>query len=780
MPEPSRHRLPRPALWIAIPIFGLAVIVVAMLGVGASSWLALGVGALGAFAIGCVAEHRLARVIDSIAAIAGGDRYTSLPELIGDGALRAFAPTAESIRGALLEADTLAVDQRRRETEARLHHAGRLFFTGNFRRAIDEVVNAFTSAGERIRGTAKDLAQTNRLMAQQVTESADAAAQAAEDVAGVAAAARDVQALAINSGRHVEEARAATRRTVTELARADETMRNLGLAAGRIEQVIKLIQAIAKQTSLLALNATIEAARAGESGRGFAVVAAEVKDLSHRTEIATKDISAQIHDIQHAVSETAEAIVAVDRSVAAMGQVNETVTALMEQQIAQLDLIGTEAMKVASTVSEALPGIKSVVTDVTLAGDAVLSTADDLITRAQSLTAQVTRYFSDLDHGSIKVGVLHSLSGTLTTSERPLQQIIVMMIEKLNRAGGLLGRPVEAAIMDPRSDNEAYAEQAESLLRDHKVAAIFGCWTSASRKRVLPVLSKYDGLLFYPSQYEGEEQSPHVVYTGATPAQQAIPAVDHLIGLGRRRFFLLGTDYVYPRTTNAIIRGYLGSRGIGDDAVDELYVPFGEKVFAETVHRMRKFAGREGAIVATLSGDSNVHFFRERAKQGLDADILPVMSLSLGEAELPALTERKLIGHMVAWNYLHRLDTPENRAFIAQWRDFIGDAEASTNDPMEACWIGFQLWAQAVADAGTTDMKAVRRALAGRSIRAPSGFDVRFDTETQHLHKPAIIGRFDDRNVIEPVWNSDGLIAPEPRSRWLAKNAEQPALRKAS
>jgi urea transport system substrate-binding protein len=582
----------------------------------------------------------------------------------------------------------------------------------------------------------------------------------------------------------VEEARAANTRTVTELARADETMRNLGLAAGRIEQVIKLIQAIAKQTSLLALNATIEAARAGESGRGFAVVAAEVKDLSHRTEIATKEISAQIHDIQHAVSETAEAIVAVDRSVAAMGQVNETVTALMEQQIAQLDLIGTEAMKVAFTVSEALPGIKSVVTDVTLAGDAVLSTADDLITRAQSLTAQVTRYFSDLDHGSIKVGILHSLSGTLTTSERPLQQIIVMMIEKLNRAGGLLGRPVEAAIMDPRSDNEAYAEQAKSLLRDHKVAAIFGCWTSASRKSVLPVLSKYDGLLFYPSQYEGEEQSPHVVYTGATPAQQAIPAVDHLIGLGRRRFFLFGTDYVYPRTTNAIIRGYLRSRGIGDDAVDELYVPFGEKVFAETVHRMRKFAGHDGAIVATLSGDSNVHFFRERAKQGLDADILPVMSLSLGEAELPALTERKLIGHMVAWNYLHRLDTPENRAFIAQWRDFIGDAQATTNDPMEACWIGFQLWAQAVADAGTTDMKAVRRALAGRSIRAPSGFDVRFDTETQHLHKPAIIGRFDAHNVIEPVWISDGLLAPDPWSPWLAKNAEQPApvspLRKAS
>lgn len=777
MPPQSRLRLPRPALWISIPVFGVALVVFGLLSLGAPAMTVIGFGALGAIAVGCFAEYRLNHIIASISKIANGDRYTSLPELVGDGALQSFGQTAENIRSALIEADTLAVDQRRRETEARLHHAGRLFFTGNFRRGINEVVNAFTSAGERIRGTAEELTQTNRLMAKQVKESSDAAAQAAEDVAGVAAAARDVQTLAITSGRHVEEARAANKRTVTELARADETMRNLGAAAGRIEEVIKLIQSIAGQTSLLALNATIEAARAGEAGRGFAVVAAEVKELSRRTELATKEISAQIHGIQDAVNETAEAITAVDRSVAAMGHVNENITQLMEQQIEQLDVIGTEAMKVAATVSEALPGIRSVVTDVTMAGDAVLSTADDLITRAQSLTASVTRYFADLDHGSIKVGILHSLSGTLTTSERPLQQILVMMIEKLNQAGGLLGRPVEAAIMDPRSDIEAYAAQAESLLGDHKVAAIFGCWTSASRKRVLPILSKYDGLLFYPSQYEGQEQSPHIVYTGATPAQQALPAVDHLLGMGRRRFFLIGTDYIYPRTTNAIIRNYLQSKGI--EAVDELYVPFGEKVFGETVQRIRRFAGRDGAIVATLSGDSNVHFFRERARQGLDADILPVMSLSLGEAELPALAERKLIGHIVAWNYLHTLDTPENRAFVAEWRDFVGDPNATTNDPMEASWIGFQLWAQAVTAAGSTEVQAVRRALAGRTLRAPSGFDVKFDAETQHLHKPAVIGRFDERNDIYPVWISEGLLAPQPWSRWLPQNGEMP-LRKAS
>ncbi len=700
-----------------------------------------------------------------------------MPELVGDGAIQNFSDTAGKIRNALLEADTLAVDQGRRETEARLHHAGQHFFTGNFRRAVDEVVNTFTNAGERIRGTAAELAQTNKLMAQQVTTSSDAAAQAAEDVAGVAAAARDVQALAIDSGRQVDEARAATRRTVTELARADETMRNLGEAAGRIEEVIKLIQAIAGQTSLLALNATIEAARAGESGRGFAVVAAEVKELSRRTETATKEISAQVHGIQDAVNEAAEAIVAVDQSVAAMSHVNENVTRLMEQQVAKLDVIGTEARKVAATVSEALPGIRAIVSDVANAGDAVLTTADDLIGRAQLLTSSVSRYFSDLDHGSIKVGILHSLSGTLTTSERPLQQMLVMLIEKLNQSGGLLGRPVEAAIMDPRSDTGAYAAQAEALLRDHKVAAIFGCWTSASRKQVLPVLAKYDGLLFYPSQYEGQEQSPHVIYTGATPQQQAIPAVDYLLELGRRRFFLVGTDYVYPRTTNAIIRSYLEAHGIGPDAVDELYTPFGERNWGDIVYRIRKFAGRDGAIVATLSGDANVHFFRERARQGLDANILPVMSLSIGEAEMPALAERNLNGHMVAWNYLQSIDTAENHAFIAEWRRFTGDDQAITNDPMEASWIGFQLWVQSVKAAGTTEPQAVRRALAGRSIRAPSGFDVRLDAENQHLHKPSVIGRMDAHNAIWPVKISDGLIAPEPWSGWLAKDGL--ALRKA-
>ena len=777
--SPSKRRsIPRPALWIAVPTFVVSLAVAAGWSVGGllGGAVALGNALFGAILVGCFAEYRLQLIISSIGNIARGDRYTTLPELVGDGAIQDFAGTAETIRTALIKADTLAVDQLRRETEARLHHAGRLFFTGNFRRAVEEVVNAFTSAGAHIRLTAGDLVQSNRDMANKVTEASKAAEHAAEDAAGVAAAAHDVQTLVMSSAQQVIEARIATKRTASELARADATMRTLAGAAQRIEEVIKLIQAIAGQTSLLALNATIEAARAGESGKGFAVVAAEVKELSRRTAKATEDIGSQIHGIQQAVHDTADAIVAVNQSVSAMGGVNENINRIIEQQIAELERIGTEAMKVAAAVSDTLPGIRAVVTDVATAGDAVLATAEDLIGRAESLASSVSRYFADLDHGSIKVGILHSLSGTLTASERPLQQLLVMMIEKLNRNGGLLGRPVEAVIMDPRSDAGAYAEQARLLLHEHRVAAIFGCWTSASRKQVLPVLAEHGGLLFYPSQYEGEEQSPNVIYTGATPQQQALPAVDHLLEMGRRRFFLVGTDYVYPRTTNAIIRNYLASRGIGADAVDEFYAPFGEKVWRETVQDIRRFAGRDGAIIATLSGDSNVHFFRERARQGLDADILPVMSLSIGEAEMPALHERNLIGHMVAWNYLHSIDTPENRDFIGEWRAFTGDPAAVTNDPMEASWIGFQLWTQSVQAAGTTEPQAVRRALAGRTIRAPSGFDVRVDPENQHLHKPAVIGRMDEKNFIWPVWISKTLIAPEPWSRWLSpENAARPA-----
>ncbi len=355
----------------------------------------------------------------------------------------------------------------------------------------------------------------------------------------------------------------------------------------------------------------------------------------------------------------------------------------------------------------------------------------------------------------------------MTASERPLQELLVMLIEQQNARGGLLGRPLEPVIVNPHSDTKAYGDLARELIVDDKVAAIFGCWSSASRKEVLPVLERHNALLFYPSQYEGQEASPNVVYTGATPPQQAIPAVDFLLAKGITRFFLVGTDYIYPRTTNAILRGYLQSRELV--AIAERYTALGQEDWSKIVDAIRRFAkGGRTAIVATVSGDANLHFFRELARQKLTADVIPVMSLSINEAELPALARSNVAGHYVAWNYLHALDRDENHAFIGEWRRFSGDPSAVTNDPMEATWIGFHLWAAAVEAAGTTETDKVRAALAGRHIAAPGGFTVWMDGDTHHLHKPVMIGRIGGDGSIAPVSVSTGLVPPEPWSPWLS------------
>jgi urea transport system substrate-binding protein len=309
------------------------------------------------------------------------------------------------------------------------------------------------------------------------------------------------------------------------------------------------------------------------------------------------------------------------------------------------------------------------------------------------------------------------------------------------------------------------------------VAAIFGCWSSASRKQVLPVLERCNGLLFYPSQYEGEEQSPQVIYTGATPRQQALPAVEYLLEHGRRRFILVGSDYVYPRTTNAILRNYLAARGIGPDAIMEVYVSYGERIWRETIESMARFGMRgDAAIVSTISGDSNVHFFREYARQELSPANLPVMTLSIGESELTSLQGVPMQGHFASWSYLGGIDDPYNRDFVRRWRAFTGNERAVPNDPMEATFIGFRMWAAAVEKAGTTDAGMVRAALAGMTCAAPSGFTVQLDAQTQHLHKPAFVGRITDEGAILPVWTSPALVPPEPWSPWLKNEG----LRKAS
>jgi urea ABC transporter urea binding protein len=763
-----------PFAWVVLPVLGACL--VAVLATEAGGPLAGLIGGAIAGLLAAFAIERPLRILASVAArIGGGDRYAIVPKQ-PKGPLSKLAEAAESLRAAVIRADSLAVDQRRREAEARLHYAGRSFFTRRFRSAVDEVTNAFAEGSGRIGNTAADLAERNRHMHVRIATASDAAELASGDVNAIAASARSILARIRRSAGDIDASRAASGRAVADLASADETVRGLAQAAERIDAVVSLIQAIARQTSLLALNASIEAVRAGESGSGFAVVASGVKKLAGQTARATDDIAKQVKDIQLAVERTADALANVHASVGSINEADSNLRAVLEQQSAELDEIALRAGNVAGQVASALPDIRSAVGHVDQAGQSVLGTAEELIDRSQGLVDTVGRYFTDLDHGAIKVGILHSLSGTMTASERPLQELLVMLIEQLNKEGGLLGRPVEAVIMNPRSDARAYATQARALLAEHKVTAIFGCWTSASRKEALPVVEELNGLLFYPSQYEGEEESPNIFYTGATPQQQALPAVDYLLRQGRKRLFLLGTDTVYPRTTNAILKSYLHAQGIEGEAIAEFYTPFNHKNWEEIVEWIRRFgASGDAAIVTTVSGDANIYLYRELGRQGVTAEHIPAMTLSIGEGELPAIAGPEMAGHLAAWSYLHAIDSPENKTFVQAWRMFCGAPNVVTDDPMEATWIGFNLWKEAVALEGTVDVREVRRALGGLRLRAPSGFEVVMDLTNHHLHKPAVIGRITEDARIVPIWTSAGLIAPEPWSPWLERDDLGPA-----
>src|ERR1700759_1574892 len=346
---------------------------------------------------------------------------------------------------------------------------------------------------------------------------------------------------------------------------------------------------------------------------------------------------------------------------------------------------------------------------------------------------------------TIKIGVLHSLSGTMAISETTLKDTVLFLIDEQNKKGGLLGKKLEAVVVDPASNWPLFAEKARELITKDKVAVVFGCWTSVSRKSVLPVFKELDSILFYPVQYEGEESERNVFYTGAAPNQQAIPAVDYLMKEEKvKRWVLAGTDYVYPRTTNKILEAYLKSKGVKDEDIMINYTPFGHSDWQTIVADIKKFgsAGKKTAVVSTINGDANVPFYKELGNQGIKASDIPVVAFSVGEEELRGIDTKPLVGQLAAWNYFESIDTPENKAFIAEWKDWVkknnltdGDKRV-TNDPMEATYIGMHMWAQAVAQAGTTNVDAVRQALGYQKFRSPSGFDIELDAKNHHLHKP--------------------------------------------
>ncbi|SFZ77245.1 urea ABC transporter substrate-binding protein [Chitinimonas taiwanensis] len=382
---------------------------------------------------------------------------------------------------------------------------------------------------------------------------------------------------------------------------------------------------------------------------------------------------------------------------------------------------------------------------------------------------------------TIKVGILHSLSGTMAISETALKETALMTIAEINAKGGVLGKKLEPVVVDPASNWPLFAEKARQLISKDKVAVTFGCWTSVSRKSVLPVYKELNSLLFYPVQYEGEELEKNVFYTGAAPNQQAIPAVEYLMskdGGEAKRFVLLGTDYVYPRTTNKILRAFLKSKGVSDADIMEEYTPFGHSDYQSIIAKIKKFSaeGKKTAVVSTINGDSNVPFYKELGNAGLKATDVPVVAFSVGEEELRGIDTKPLVGHLAAWNYFMSVKNPENAAFTKMYRDWAvknklpNASTVVTNDPMEATYVGIHMWAKAVEKAKSTDTDKVIAAMAGQSFKSPSGFVLTMDPKNHHLHKPVMIGEVKANGQFDVVWKTKAPIKAQPWSPFIAGN----------
>ena len=370
---------------------------------------------------------------------------------------------------------------------------------------------------------------------------------------------------------------------------------------------------------------------------------------------------------------------------------------------------------------------------------------------------------------TIKVGVLHSLSGTMAISETTLKDAVLMMIDEQNKKGGLLGKKLEAVVVDPASNWPLFAEKARELIAQDKVSVVFGCWTSVSRKSVLPVFEELNSILFYPVQYEGQESQRNVFYTGAAPNQQAIPAVDYLMNEeGVERWVLAGTDYVYPRTTNQILEAYLKMKGVAAEDIMINYTPFGHSDWQTIVSDIKKFGseGKKTAVVSTINGDANVPFYKELANQGISAEDIPVVAFSVGEEELAGLDTAPLVGHLAAWNYFMSVDTPENAEFIEKWHAFIGNEDRVTNDPMEATYIGFNMWVKAVEAAGTTDTDPVLDSMIGVAVPNLTG-GISSMGVNHHITKPVLIGEIQDDGQFNTVFETSGLVPGDEWSDYL-------------
>ena len=382
---------------------------------------------------------------------------------------------------------------------------------------------------------------------------------------------------------------------------------------------------------------------------------------------------------------------------------------------------------------------------------------------------------------TVKIGILHSLSGTMAISETSLRDVVLMAAEEINKKGGVLGKQIEPVVVDPASDWPLFAEKAKELINQHKVAVTFGCWTSVSRKSCLPVFEEYNQLLFYPVQYEGEEQSLNVFYTAASPNQQLIPAAEYMMGeLGMKKFYLLGTDYVFPRTANKVLKAFLLSKGVPEANIMEEYTPFHHQDYQTIVGKIKKFSAAGNAcVLSTINGDSNVPFYKEFANQGLSSDDCPIMAFSVAEDELRAMDVPPLVGHLAAWNYFQSVKSSGNRKFVRAFKKYCkknklpGGSKRVTDDPIEAAYFGVYVWKAAVEKAGTFDVDKVRQAVYGLEFDAPGG-KKRMHDSNQHTLKPVYVGEILKNGQFKIVWESDGLVSPDSYSRYLHPDGNFP------
>ena len=357
---------------------------------------------------------------------------------------------------------------------------------------------------------------------------------------------------------------------------------------------------------------------------------------------------------------------------------------------------------------------------------------------------------------TLKVGVLHSLSGTMSISEVSVVDATLLAIEEINAAGGVLGMQLEPIVEDGASDWPTFAEKARKLILEDEVEVVFGGWTSASRKAMLPVFEELNGLLFYPVQYEGLEMSPNIFYTGATTNQQIVPAVEYLLAEGHVKFFLLGSDYVFPRTSNTIIKEQLLASG--GETVGEEYVPLGGTEFSTILAKIRE--ADPDVIFNTLNGDSNVAFFKQFIDAGFTAESLPTLSVSIAEEEVIGIGIENIVGHLTSWNYYQTVETPENEVFVAAFKERYGE-ERVTNDPMEAGYFGVYLWAAAAEAAGSTEVDAIKASAPGITFDAPEGL-VTVDGDNQHVYKTVRIGQIREDGLIDTIWETEGPVKPDP------------------